>query len=843
MKIPSIAGAGLLLVLGTTPITAGTLVLNEILAVNKTAIENGGSFPDYIEIRNTGATPSSLDGVSLTDDPLTPAKFTFPSGMTLAAGERLVVWCDSEFTSPGLHTGFGLSSTGQTVELNSGATIIDSISFGLQAPDLSIGRIIDGTGSWVANVPTPGAANSAATVAAASTASTTLFINEWMASPAHGDDWFELYNSGTLPLDISQLYLSDDPATPKKTRIPLLSFMSAGGYARFMADDSTGGNHCAFKLSSGGDKVVLTATGGNNSFRTVTFGAQTTGVSQGLLPDGVTGTATSFPTTSSPDKPNWLPAPVVVNEVLAHPTVAGNDAIELYNPTASAVSVAGWWLSDDVATPKKYQIGAGVSVPAGGYLVVTESQLLTGAIPFSFSSTGDEACLSAASGSALTGYRSQVSFGSSSSGVSFGRVPATGLANGSGGVEFWPQVQTTLGAVNSAPVLTPLQINELMYHPVDASGGVDVTDTEYVEIHNPTNATVNLEGWRLKGESDYTFAAGATLAPSGYLLVVSFDPANATALSNFRTTYGLTAATPIYGPYSKALPNSSAVIEIGKPVTIDGVLKNVTVDRVEYNDAAPWPLAPDGAGSTLQRISRSSIGNDAANWGTALPSPGAVNSGLFTTLAVWSESPLPDATQGTAYSFQLTAVGGTPPYTWTVASGSLPAGLHLSSSGLISGTPEGGSSATFTVQLAHAAAGTAQKSFTITGVAANADADNDGMPDDWETANGVSDPAADKDGDGRSNLEEYQAGTDPSNFASRFAVIATTPLGGNGISVTWSAVAGKTYQIYTNTSTTLSPAGWTPQGSAIPCTVTGTLQANVTVGIGVKGFVRIAVEP
>jgi hypothetical protein len=48
---------------------------------------------------------------------------------------------------------------------------------------------------------------------------------------------------------------------------------------------------------------------------------------------------------------------------------------------------------------------------------------------------------------------------------------------------------------------------------------------------------------------------------------------------------------------------------------------------------------------------------------------------------------IPDAYQGTPYSYQLTACCGTAPYTWSIWSGSLPAGLTLSSSGLISGTP------------------------------------------------------------------------------------------------------------------------------------------------------------
>ena len=51
-----------------------------------------------------------------------------------------------------------------------------------------------------------------------------------------------------------------------------------------------------------------------------------------------------------------------------------------------------------------------------------------------------------------------------------------------------------------------------------------------------------------------------------------------------------------------------------------------------------------------------------------------------------SES-LPDGTVNQAYSFQIQACCGTTPYTYSIYSGSLPAGLSLSSGGLISGTP------------------------------------------------------------------------------------------------------------------------------------------------------------
>ncbi|HUC56869.1 MAG TPA: Ig domain-containing protein, partial [Streptosporangiaceae bacterium] len=65
---------------------------------------------------------------------------------------------------------------------------------------------------------------------------------------------------------------------------------------------------------------------------------------------------------------------------------------------------------------------------------------------------------------------------------------------------------------------------------------------------------------------------------------------------------------------------------------------------------------------------------------------------------------LPLATQGIPYLTTLMATGGTAPYYWTVASGSLPAGLYLGSSGEISGTPTGKGAQSFTVAVTDSAA-------------------------------------------------------------------------------------------------------------------------------------------
>ena len=80
-------------------------------------------------------------------------------------------------------------------------------------------------------------------------------------------------------------------------------------------------------------------------------------------------------------------------------------------------------------------------------------------------------------------------------------------------------------------------------------------------------------------------------------------------------------------------------------------------------------------------------------------------------------SSLPTGVDGSSYSTTLQAAGGVSPYTWSVTTGSLPAGLTLAAStGVISGTPTG-SSATFTVTATDSETPTAQtatKQLTIT---------------------------------------------------------------------------------------------------------------------------------
>jgi hypothetical protein len=64
---------------------------------------------------------------------------------------------------------------------------------------------------------------------------------------------------------------------------------------------------------------------------------------------------------------------------------------------------------------------------------------------------------------------------------------------------------------------------------------------------------------------------------------------------------------------------------------------------------------------------------------------------------------LPSIIVGTPYNATLSASGGTPPYTWSLSSGALPTGLTLSPAGVISGTPTGQDTFSFTVMVTDSA--------------------------------------------------------------------------------------------------------------------------------------------
>jgi hypothetical protein len=645
-------------------------ILNEVLARNVSAVTNSsGRVADFVELYNPSLSPFSLAGMSLSVNSLEPSQWIFPPGASIGGQSYLVIWCDDgqpvSTNAPNYNTGRALDGeSGGAYLFNTSGQLVNSVEYGFQVTDRSIG-LSGGVWRLLAS-PTPGVVNGSVSALGTNTA---LRINEWMANPASGPDWFELFNSTNQPVDLAGLVLTDDPTTSgtNEFHIAPLSFIGAGGFVQLIADSQPeqGRNHVNFDLDSLGESIRIYASNGSNIIDTVAFGAQAFGVSQGRIPDGGN-LIFGFPGSPTPAEPNYrLTTEVAINELLTFANSPLEDMIELVNFTGGAADISGWFLSDNALVPKKFRIPNGTTIPANGFAVFSESQFNTGPNAFSLDrALGGELWLSAAdTATNLTGFRTRAKFGASSADVSFGRY------TGSEGTEFVAQTARTFGAVNNAPLVGPVIINEIMYHPPDGIGGA----TEFIELRNITNAPIDLfdparptNCWRLSDGIDFTFPQGTTLAANGYLLVVDFDPvANPITLNAFRAYYGVSPSIPVFGPYTGKLDNGGETIDLFKPdLPLGTFVPYVRVDKVSYHDSAPWPESADGTGFSLQRRSSTTYGNDAANWLAASPTAGSANAAGGIAPPVIVQSPANTNVLINSDLLLQAAATGTGPLSW-----------------------------------------------------------------------------------------------------------------------------------------------------------------------------------
>jgi hypothetical protein len=146
----------------STP-TPGEVVVNEFLAKNETGqVNETGVYADWIELYNNTDKPLDLYGLYLSDNPNKLNKFAFPPNSLIGPNGYLIIWADElASTSQYIHCNFKLSADGESVILSDGASVItDSVNFGPQTVDVSMGRCPNGTGNFeFFAVPTFGTSN------------------------------------------------------------------------------------------------------------------------------------------------------------------------------------------------------------------------------------------------------------------------------------------------------------------------------------------------------------------------------------------------------------------------------------------------------------------------------------------------------------------------------------------------------------------------------------------------------------------------------------------------------------------------------------------------------------
>jgi hypothetical protein len=321
---------------------------------------------------------------------------------------------------------------------------------------------------------------------------------------------------------------------------------------------------------------------------------------------------------------------IVINELLAHSPGTDPDWIELYNTTGSPIDISGWFLSDDDSSDiniRKYEFQTSSIIPAYGYLSleqdVTFGNIAVAGcnIAFGLSEGGETVYLYSGAGGAVTGYyQTQQKFDASETNVTFGRYEKAEL---SGGYDFVRQVSPSQGAANNGPLIPDIVITEFYYNPPE---GIDY---EFVELYNRSGSAVTLEEtvmtetspgvfvpevvtWRLEG-TGYEFPPSTTIPAHSYILVAK-TPA----------TYS-SAPCAVYGPYDGKLDNGGEELEIQIPGDQEYGKSRywIPIEKIDYDDVAPWPTSADGYGDSLHRQNINTYGRDYSNWQAATPTPGS----------------------------------------------------------------------------------------------------------------------------------------------------------------------------------------------------------------------------
>ena len=188
-------------------------------------------------------------------------------------------------------------------------------------------------------------------------------------------------------------------------------------------------------------------------------------------------------------------------------------------------------------------------------------------------------------------------------------------------------------------------ISEIHYHPVNPvrPGETAITsnkdDFEFIELQNVSPTTVDLAGVQFTEGVTFRFDTGSRheIPPSGRVLVVR-NPAAMLA------RYG--PGLPIAGAFADdtGLANGGEMI-----LLIDR--HGADIRRFSYDDAAPWPLPPDGSGPSLELISPAPSTDHAAgtNWKASFDpggTPGLPANGM--TFSRWRDLYFDPAASGYA---------------------------------------------------------------------------------------------------------------------------------------------------------------------------------------------------
>jgi hypothetical protein len=266
------------------------------------------------------------------------------------------------------------------------------------------------------------------------------------------------------------------------------------------------------------------------------------------------------------------------------------------------------------------------------------------------------------------------------------------------------QITTAAGLIiTTAPILPPGSVSLQYQQTLDAAGGKPPYIWSISSGGLPAGLTLSSASGTLAGQP--------SLAGSFQFTVDVTDSLSRKASKQFTLKVAaalLISSAPQLAPafagqaYSQTLTASGGTPPYLWSITAGGLPPGISFDAA----SAALSGVPVLAGSfsfTAQVMDSNSVT-------TSKQFAIAVTSNLLIT----TTSPLPGAVGGSPYTAALSATGGVPPYTWTVAAGTLPPGLTIDpGSNSVVGTPNTDGGFAFTLQVADSGGGSATADFTL----------------------------------------------------------------------------------------------------------------------------------
>ena len=258
-----------------------TLVINEVVAKDS----EGGD--DWIELYVTEGTVNLAD-YTLIDDNEESLLQSLPD-LTLSVGEYVVIHAidaEDEAEQDGYYVTFKLGAS-DSVSLFNADVLVDHIEWnkGEALSGFSYGRFNNGTGGFQTLSPTKAASNAQADRGP-------LMINEIVNKDASdGDDWFELYNSGSETIELADYTVVDDGDEQVPAALPDVSLAPGEYLVVYATEVDPGEYYVPFKLGSN-DSLTLELDGTTVDYLAWDDSDAPQGYSYGAFPNGTWGNKT-----------------------------------------------------------------------------------------------------------------------------------------------------------------------------------------------------------------------------------------------------------------------------------------------------------------------------------------------------------------------------------------------------------------------------------------------------------------------------------------------------------------------------------------------------------------------